>query len=130
MPYLTDYQISVIHGNRTPDVNMALLHMGFNVIDRKDDEKWYEYDEDMRELSLEFPELTFQLTGQGEQKEDRWRRYYRNGQVCGGQAVVRFEYPSCEFSDAPTDRASGTAGCPLPVSSKGTPPSFDGTCEE
>ena len=41
--------------------------------------KWYEYDSDMIELSKRFPDLLFELYGDGEDSDDFWKSYYRNG---------------------------------------------------
>lgn len=43
--------------------------------------KWYEHQEDMINLSKQFPEVLFILSGEGEDREDNWREYYRNGKV-------------------------------------------------
>lgn len=50
--------------------------------------KWYEHDKDMRELSLEFPELTFKLHGNGEDADDVWNAYYRNGKSCRYEPIM------------------------------------------
>lgn len=51
--------------------------------------KWYEHDEDMRELSKRFPETVFCLHGEGEESGDLWRTYYKNGkaQECNAKIV-------------------------------------------
>lgn len=41
--------------------------------------KWYEYDSDMIELSKRFPDLLFELYGDGEDSDDFWKSYYRDG---------------------------------------------------
>lgn len=50
--------------------------------------KWYEHDDEMRELSLEFPELTFKLHGCGEEDGDIWDAYYRDGKSCRYEPVM------------------------------------------
>lgn len=42
-------------------------------------EKWYDHDDDMLALSTRFPDVVFQLYGDGEDSEDRWMTYYKNG---------------------------------------------------
>jgi len=44
-----------------------------------DSMKWYEYNEDMLELSKNFPEAIFVLYGEGEEREDIWRAFYKDG---------------------------------------------------
>ena len=41
--------------------------------------KWYEYHEEMIELSKRFPETIFCLYGNGEETGDTWYKYYKNG---------------------------------------------------
>ena len=43
--------------------------------------KWYEYDQDMIDLSLLVPEATFKLSGDGENFNDAWNNYYQNGKM-------------------------------------------------
>lgn len=48
--------------------------------------KWYNYHEDMLDLSIKFVDVLFELTGNGEESGDIWRCYYLNGksQRCPG----------------------------------------------
>ena len=46
----------------------------------QDSLKWYNYDEDMRRISLAYPDITFVLSGEGEEVEDMWKAYYNNGE--------------------------------------------------
>lgn len=43
--------------------------------------KWYEYEKDLREFSLNHPNILFTLLGEGEENEDVWRAYFLNGKV-------------------------------------------------
>lgn len=56
--------------------------------------KWYEHDEDMGRLSLEFPDVLFTLLGYGEDRGDIWKAYYLNGKMQDTPAQIIFE----EFS--------------------------------
>ena len=51
---------------------------------------WYSSHEDMLEFSKKFPDSVFCLHGVGDEDDDRWNAYYKNGksQMC----PVRFEY--------------------------------------
>ena len=48
-----------------------------------DELKWYDYDEDMQDLSKEYPDCVFILQGEGEDREDLWRNYYCRGFAWG-----------------------------------------------
>lgn len=43
--------------------------------------KWYDHNTDMLELSIEIPDLLFCLHGEGEDTEDLWNKYYKNGRM-------------------------------------------------
>jgi len=51
--------------------------------------KWYDHDEEMLELSKQFPNTVFCLHGEGEESGDLWYCYYKNGkkQYCPAQIV-------------------------------------------
>lgn len=57
-------------------------------IDGEEACKWYEHEEDMLELSRAFPNVTFKLHGDGEEKEDMWDSYYKNGKSVNYQAKI------------------------------------------
>lgn len=42
--------------------------------------KWYDHNDDMIEISKKYPEYLFTLDGEGEENDDIWRSFYRNGQ--------------------------------------------------
>lgn len=55
-----------------------------------DDEcKWYRHEEDMITLSERYPDVLFELIGEGEESPDFWKKYFRNGQmkICKGTVV-------------------------------------------
>lgn len=43
--------------------------------------KWYDHDDEMIALSKEFPEVEFTLDGTGEESDDLWTTYYKNGKA-------------------------------------------------
>ena len=54
--------------------------------------KWYDYEEDMRLLSYRFPDVVFELHGDGEESEDVWTHYYKGGRVQTDGLVVTYTY--------------------------------------
>lgn len=52
--------------------------------------KWYDWEQDMCLISKKFPEYLFDLEGDGEESDDFWKAYFKNGMVqhCPG----RIEY--------------------------------------
>ena len=41
--------------------------------------KWYDYEQDMKELSKQYPEFYFWLRGDGEESDDLWVACFHNG---------------------------------------------------
>lgn len=54
-----------------------------------EEQKWYDSTKDMHEISKLFPEVVFELSGEGEEEGDLWREYFVNGHVehCAGRIV-------------------------------------------
>jgi hypothetical protein len=53
--------------------------------------KWYEHNEDMRAMSDEFPEVHFELFGDGEESGDTWYAHYVNGCMQFCPATITYE---------------------------------------
>jgi len=51
--------------------------------------KWYDCEYDMVKFSKLFPDVTFKLSGDGEERDDMWREYFHNGEceLCHAQVV-------------------------------------------
>lgn len=41
--------------------------------------KWYDWEGDMTELSKAFPDVTFELSGEGEETGDIWKARFKDG---------------------------------------------------
>ena len=52
---------------------------------------WYDYDEDMLALSKQYPTVLFELYGDGEETEDIWYNYYKNGMKQRCPAKITFD---------------------------------------
>lgn len=55
----------------------------------EDEAKWYDHEEHMRNYSKAHPTTLFTLTGNGEETDDNWIEYHRNGKMqrCDGEIV-------------------------------------------
>ena len=49
--------------------------------------RWYNHDDEMKQLSEQFPEYYFLLNGRGEEYDDKWRTVYHNGKIICHQTV-------------------------------------------
>lgn len=52
--------------------------------------RWYEHEAEMRELSKQFPEVLFELHGEGEQNDDMWYKYFKNGKMQTCSVIIDF----------------------------------------
>lgn len=59
--------------------------------------RWYEATDDLAEFSLQFPNLIFTLIGDGEEKNDYWMNYFKNGEVVYDPVVYTFNGVPNEF---------------------------------
>lgn len=55
-----------------------------------DECKWYGHEEDMRKLSLEFPDIHFTLHGEGEESGDIWEKHFVKGKMQCCPATITF----------------------------------------
>lgn len=62
-----------------------------------DSHKWYEHDDDMNAISLQFPDLYFVLYGEGEEHGDIWRSFYHNGAHASTHAEIVYNEPPEDF---------------------------------
>lgn len=104
MGYYTDFRLSVVGSGPVYD---KLMSQKNNVIisrgnydfplsrwidkDYSDNLKWYEWKEDMKQLSSEWPNVLFILEGDGEESGDMWKAWFRNGRSYKLEAKIVFE---------------------------------------
>lgn len=80
-------ELSVI--NRDYFNNMNLID---ELIEGWFEAKWYDYVDNMKMLSLKFPNKVFILEGNGEENEDMWVAYFMNGKVQYEKAKITYNY--------------------------------------
>jgi hypothetical protein len=52
--------------------------------------KWYDHEDDMRNVSKNFKDVLFVLTGNGEEAKDMWVKYFLNGKMQVENAVITY----------------------------------------
>lgn len=92
MGYLTNYSLRVI-GQTDVDheeqIGEASTYGSTYIF--QEDCKWYDHEDDMRDYSKLYPELVFVLEGKGEDYDDIWIKYFKNGKMQSCYATISFE---------------------------------------
>ena len=76
-----------------PDYYDCKGENGYYEFSHTDIMKWYEYEEDMIELSQQFPRAIFRLCGAGDDRCDIWHCYFKNGESEFCPGIIRYDKP-------------------------------------
>lgn len=97
MGYLTRYELDIENMNPEEKPFIVETFKNKGIIDYALDEdfdfydsvKWYDHEEQMREISRMFPHLIFHLNGEGEEAGDLWQKHFKGGkmQACYAEIV-------------------------------------------
>lgn len=111
MGYYTTYELSIegkgenwVHGvdesGKTVRVNIGYDHeaiereiveqSGYSSLFDGEAIKWYDHDDEMKQISKKYPDLVFTLVGVGEESGDMWCKYYQAGKC--QHEPARIEY--------------------------------------
>jgi len=52
---------------------------------------WHDHETDMRKLSIKYPDIVFELYGEGEIRGDIWIKYFKNGKMQSGHTKITFD---------------------------------------
>jgi hypothetical protein len=55
------------------------------------DVKWYNWSVHMRDISAQFPDYLITLHGSGEESDDLWRAYFKNGLSQYAGAIITYD---------------------------------------
>ena len=94
----TNEEMEICHFLNTSDKISGYLHIKSFSSLRNDSMKWYDHDKDMLALSKAFPNIVFVLTGEGEERDDNWISYYKNGQMETCRGTIVYDEPCSEFA--------------------------------
>lgn len=89
MGYYTKYNLNII----SEDVHLLeeakkKIYEISEYNDFNDTIKWYDHEDDMKELSEIYPETVFELSGEGEDNGDIWKKYFLNGKMQIAKAKI------------------------------------------
>lgn len=102
MGYYTDYSIELLNCNKEDEdtiIQDIKDTSGYADV-FEESVKWYDYSADMKNVSLRYPEVTFILSGEGEEAGDIWKSYFEAGSEKHIRAKLTFEDPSGYFCSA------------------------------
>lgn len=106
MGYLTEYTLKCHTDNYdTFDEIAGMLNdlcvLGYALYEDKHDTDttfysfdavtWYDHDDDMRKVSAAYPDVLFELNGNGENSGDIWKTYYKGGKMQHTEATITFD---------------------------------------
>lgn len=94
----TDKEKEICHILNTYDEFSGYLDIESFSSLRDDSMKWYDHDADMLALSKVFPSIVFVLTGKGEDRDDNWISYYKNGQMETCHGTIVYDEPYSDFA--------------------------------
>lgn len=89
MGYYTRYELSQPIITEEIEKVIYELDIDYPLIDG-DSCKWYNHEDDMRKLSLQFRDMLFELNGYGEEAGDLWIKYFKNGKMQYCPAIISF----------------------------------------
>lgn len=99
MGYTTSYNLTVFKGDLSiskilesefyhyEDLEWALDDNG----ETNEPCKWYNHENDLKEISKKYPQVVFKLTGEGEEGGDLWVKYFNNGLMQYCPAIITYE---------------------------------------
>lgn len=90
MSYYTDYELSAWICPVNTDMealDKAVMQIDSGIFEQWDqftwgcNAKWYSQEVDMYNLSKQFPDVLFEVCGDGEDSDDKWQEYWQNGSM-------------------------------------------------
>lgn len=97
MGYCTKYKLEILTDlpkHLEIEIYIEEHSCNFDGIIHEDPRTWYEHVNNMKELSLMYPDVLFKLSGEGEEQGDVWVKYFKNGkmQLCMAWLVLNDKF--------------------------------------
>ena len=97
MGYYTNYELSMkVKGEYPEGADFGSIReeieevSGYGGCLFEQENKWYDHDENMIQISSKYPTILFELSGIGEEHGDMWITYYKAGKSQKCQAEIVF----------------------------------------
>lgn len=113
MGYYTNYSLTILEGDEYMDITetattvsgekVEIVRESVYALDRivnhlstvfnpfESECKWYNHEKDMISASEQFPDYVLELSGEGEESGDIWKKYFKNGKMQICQAEIVFD---------------------------------------
>ncbi len=92
MGYYTVHELTIIGDGHAMDHAEGIdLLAGSAGLFEGEPMKWYDHEKDMRAYSKGHPDIIFKLYGEGEESEDMWVEFYKNGKMQHCKAKITFD---------------------------------------
>lgn len=96
MGYYTDFELEIVSGEEHVDRTILAQELSEISTYAFDEEfwlnaKWYDFMEDMKKVSLLYPNTLFRLNGNGEESGDMWQCYYKDGKSQFCKSIITYE---------------------------------------
>lgn len=92
MGYYTKFTLEILEGNDyKTDYEKGIAEVADYGYCFDSEIKWYNHEADMLTYSELHPNVVFALNGEGEESEDMWVKYFKNGKMAVSKAIITFE---------------------------------------
>jgi len=91
MGYYTDFELSFDSKDNKQVMESLSEISGYAWYNYTVNGKWYKWKENMKELSLLYPDVLFDLSGRGEESDDLWGAYFKGGKAQTCEAKITFD---------------------------------------
>lgn len=91
MGYYTEFELAVISGGDSETDYEEVVRNQAHYNPFCSETKWYDFKDDMREVSKQHPNVLFELSGQGEENSDLWKAYFKDGKMQMCKARIEYD---------------------------------------
>ena len=93
MGYFTNHKLNIVTGND----NVTNYEKEISELAQYDDcfntsIRWYNCENDIKKYSLKHPDTVFEIIGSGQDIEDLWKAYFKNGKMEKIKAVIEIYF--------------------------------------
>ncbi|AGO47444.1 hypothetical protein Phi19:3_gp040 [Cellulophaga phage phi19:3] len=91
MGYYTKFELDIYSGDDciTNYREVISEHVDYDPFDEPT--KWYEFEKEMKEVSKEHPKVVFEIYGKGEEYDDTWKAYFKDGKMQMCKAKIEYD---------------------------------------